>query len=416
MIAVDAAIALIRARATPLPAETVALDAAHGRVLAADVFAPMPLPAFANSAMDGYALRAGADGVVVAGAELEVAGEQVAGDPRIQARGQAWGIMTGARMPDGFDGVLPVEQAQVLARGADGRATRIRVLADVPAGQHLRRAGEDIAAGELAAAAGRRLDATAAMLLRGAGVRQVAVARRPRIAVLNTGRELVAVACAPDSGEILDTNGPYLQAALEDAGAEVVLRERLGDDPADFQAALRRARDAGVDVVVSTGAVSMGRHDFIPDALAAQGAELGFHTLRMRPGKPLLFARLAGGALYFGLPGNPVSSVVGQRFFVQAALRRMLGQVDEQPLQLPLASPVRKKPGFTVFHKAAAACDDGARLRVRSLPGQESFRLRPLLEANAWLQLPEAAEDLPAGAPVAAWPLSATGGWRLQGA
>lgn len=405
MLEVDAARSIILAQCGAVPAQSVPLDAALGRVLAEDVRAPLALPPFDNSAMDGYALKAGEAGLA-AGTELAVSGEQAAGDAAIAANGAAWEIMTGARMPEGFDTVLPVEQATVLQRDAQGRALRIRLDADVHVDTHVRRAGEDIAAGELAAAAGSVLGSHALTLLRGVGIAQLPVVRRPKLAILNTGRELVDDARPLASGEIHNTNGPFLHAQAQQAGAEVVLRETVSDDAALFTAALARAEQAGAELIVTTGAVSMGRYDFIPDVLAAQGAKVFFHKLKMRPGKPLLFARLQSGVLLFGLPGNPVSSAVGWRFFVEPALRRMLGMVDEQPWRLPLAADVRKKPGMTFFHKARVACDGDGQVRVRSLPGQESFRIRPLAAANAWLQLLPEAEALSAGTLVEVWPLS----------
>lgn len=397
MIGIEEAIARIREASHALPVERIAMADARGRVLAEDVVAATPLPPFDNSAMDGFALRAGGS-AIPAGREFAVDGEQAAGDAARDARGQASEIMTGARVPEGLDSVVAVEDVSVLERDDAGRPVRIRIEADVRPGQHVRRAGEDIGAGMVAVPAGRMLDPFACMLLDALGTTDVVVRRKPRVAVFATGRELVADPRRElASGEIRDSNGPYLEAKLREAGADVVRRATLPDDAAIFVAALRDALAAGVDLVVSTGAVSMGRYDFVPEALATLGADTVFHKLRMRPGKPLLFATLPQGALFFGLPGNPVSAAVGERLFVETALRRMLGMPDEIRWRLPLASEVRKKPGLAFVQKVALRFDARGIVQVHALPGQESFRIAPLRDAGAWALLPEDAESVPAG-------------------
>lgn len=397
MIGIEDAIARVRAAAKILPVERLALANARGRVLAEDVVAAMPLPPFDNSAMDGFALRANGP-AIAAGSEFAIDGEQAAGDDARPARGEACEIMTGARMPGGFDSVVPVEDVEVLERDASQRPRRIRLKAEVAPGQHLRRAGEDMPAGTRALQAGIVLDPFACMLLDALGVVEVTVRRRPRVAVFATGRELVAdPRRALASGEIRDSNGPYLEARLVEAGAEVVRRATLPDDAATFVAAVREALAVGVDAIISTGAVSMGRYDFVPEALAMLGAETVFHKLRMRPGKPQLFAMLPQGVPFFGLPGNPISTAVGQRLLVEAALRRMLGMPDETRWRLPLAAELRKKPGNASIQKAALRIHADGRVRVQPLRGQESFRIAPLREANVWALLPEEGERFAAG-------------------
>lgn len=192
---------------------------------------------------------------------------------------------------------------------------------------------------------------------------------------------------------------------LAAAGADVVWQETVPDEPETFLAAVQRALRAGAELVLSTGAVSMGRYDFVPPALQSIGAQILFHKLAMRPGKPLLFARLREGPLYFGLPGNPVSAAVGLRFFVEAALRVQLGLPEERGWRLPLAHEVRKKPGFRLKQKARLQLSADGRWSVGLLRGQESFRTQPLLAANAWASLPEAEEFLPAGSEVEVYAL-----------
>ena len=403
MIGVEQALALVREHSSVQAQEQVALDQAMGRVLAETVLSPTNLPPFDNSAMDGFALRW--HDALAAGSELAVVHEQAAGDGRHQQDLEACSIMTGARVPDGLDCVVPVEEITVLQVDASGAPIRIALQNKPRLGQNLRRAGEDIACGEQAIACGSWLGAEELMLLRGIGCARVSVPQRPRLALLCTGRELVdstQTALAP--GQIYNTNGPFLHAELGAAGAEIVFAKTVPDDIAIFLEELQGALDAGAQILISTGAVSMGRYDFIPEALNRIGASILFHKVQMRPGKPLLFARLAGGQLFFGLPGNPVSSAVGARFFVTAALRVMLGMGIEPAWRFPLAHPVHKKAEFRLWQKAKLLLDTHGRVHVQLLAGQESFKTRPLLEAKVWAVLPENQSEIAAGQLIAVYP------------
>lgn len=406
MISVQEAQAIVRAACALQAAERVPLLQSLDRVLAEDIHSPVDLPPFDNTAMDGYALCCGA-AVISAGAEFDVLGEQAAGDGERRVDGQgAWEIMTGARIPDGLDAVVPIEQIAVLKRDAQGRVTRIRLTAEVTPGQHVRRAGEDIAQGALALAAGSWVTSQHLLLAAGLGIAELPLRQRPKVALLCTGRELVDDPAQPLlPGQIRNSNGPYLAARLLAAGADVVLRETVPDDAAAFRQALSRALDAGAQLVLSTGAVSMGRYDFVPPTLTALGAEIVFHKVAMRPGKPLLFARLPGGALYFGLPGNPVSSAVGLRFFGEAALRVMLGLPEERAWRLPLLQATQKKAGFRLHQKARLQLAADGCLGVELLKGQESFKTRPLLVSTVWAALPAEASELAAGSAVDIYPL-----------
>ena len=396
MLDVENALAKVLECALPLAPEKVPLMASLGRVLAVDVSSPEDLPPFDNSAMDGFALPL-TGAIAAAGSVFDVMGEQAAGDAA-QGLNVACEIMTGARLPTGLDAVVPVEQTEVLSRSADGRALRIRVGSEVRPGQHVRHSGEDIACGELVLSAGSRIGPTQLMLLAGLGVAQLSLRPRPRVALMCTGRELVDdPAQALASGQIRNNNAPYLRARILAAGAELIAYRTVPDDVTVFVGELRSALAACAQVLISTGAVSMGRYDFVPDALRELGAQIVFHKVRMRPGKPILFARLPSGQLYFGLPGNPASSAVGLRFFVEPLLRVLLGLPQEKPLLLPLAEAARKAAGFKMYQKARIEIHPDARLQVRLLAGQESFKVRPLTQANAWAALPEDAEALPAG-------------------
>lgn len=382
----------ILASCTALPAQEVRVAAAIGRVLAAPMLAPGALPPFDNSAMDGYALGGGAE-PLVAGSEWFIEGEQAAGDGVRRGACGAWEIMTGARLPDGLDRVIPVEQTEPLEA-----PPRVRLLADVAAGQNVRAAGSDVAAGEVVLAQGTVLAPQHLMLLAALGVARARVVERPRVAVLCTGRELVDDAAQPLApGQIRNANGPFLAERLPLAGAELSHIETVGDDVEAFLAAFARARAAGARVLISTGAVSMGRYDFVPQALERLGAETIFHKLAIRPGKPLLFARLPDGTLFFGLPGNPIAVAVGLRFFVEPALRAMLSLPRETPWRMPLAADYAKKPRLRFHLKSRVGLDAQGRLMARVLDGQESYRIRPLAEANAWVVVPIEAGALAVG-------------------
>ncbi|MCO7470712.1 molybdopterin molybdotransferase MoeA [Stenotrophomonas maltophilia] len=399
MIAYSEALQHLMEAATPLPAERLALHEAGGRILATDIISGQSLPPFDNSAMDGFALRANGT-PFESGTAFAVQGWQAAGDAGAEGGEGAWEIMTGARMPVGLDTVVPIENVEILA-SEDGRPTRIALKSAVKPGQNVRLRGQDVEEGERVLQAGQALDINARTLLHAIGVAEVAVVARPKVAVIATGKELVTEAAqALDSGQIRDSNRPYLIGRLQAAGAEVVWQGTVGDEVAAFDAVLDDALAAGAQVLVSTGAVSAGRYDFIPDALRARGARIVFHKVAIRPGKPLLFAVLPDGALYFGLPGNPVSAAVGQRFFVEPVLRCLLGLAAEPLLQLPLQADVRKPPGLRFHARARVEVDAQGRLSARVLAGQESFRLKSMLQANAWVVLEGEGDLATAGTPV----------------
>ncbi|KRG77475.1 molybdopterin biosynthesis protein [Stenotrophomonas chelatiphaga] len=399
MIAYAEALRIVMEAAALLPDEAVALDQACGRTLSAPVYSPQCVPPFDNSAMDGFALRLDGSTATV-GSEFDVAGWQAAGDAASVAGNGAWEIMTGARLPDGLDSVVPVEQVEILC-SEGGRPLRIRLRANVAPQQFVRLRGQDVQSGEQVLAEGECLDLNALSLLHAIGAGQVRVRVRPRAAVIATGKELVSQAGqALQSGQIRDSSRPALIARLQLAGAQVVADALVGDDAAAFDQAMDQALAGGAHVLVSTGAVSAGRYDFIPAALQARGAQILFHKVAIRPGKPVLFARLPCGALYFGLPGNPVSTAVGQRFFVEPLLRGMLGLPAEIALRLPLLAAADKPEGLRFHARARVEVDASGQLGVRVLAGQESFRLKSSLQANAWAVLDEAGSHAPAGTQV----------------
>jgi molybdopterin molybdotransferase len=402
VISYTEALQIIARAATPLPARRVPAAEAAGGTLGADVHSTVAVPPFDNSAREGFAVRsadtarAGPDRPVA----LRVAGLRAAGPARPQATATrtAWEITTGAAMPPGCDGVVPVERSRATESPEGGRLVMLE--GPVPAGANVRLAGEDFQPGSLVARRGARLTPEMAMALAAVGAGEVEAIPPPRLAVVTTGDELVmdgATDGAPlGPGMIRDVNGPYLQALCRALGLPPATRHHAADDPAAVLAALAAAAGA-CDVLLTTGGVSAGRLDFLPDALRRLGAEVLFHKVAIRPGKPVLFGRLPRGPLVFGLPGNPIAVAACMRFLVIPALRALQAMPAESWLRARSEDPLDKRSALTFFAKAQARVTGDAGLRVRLLPGQESFRIAPLLQANAWALLPAGLAAAPAG-------------------
>lgn len=402
MLTYAAALDAILAAATLLPSRTAApLPPA---ATAGAITSPVEVPSFPNAAMDGFALRS--TDCASAGAAtpvcLAIAGTLAAGapPPRHTPPASTWEIMTGAPMPADCDAVVPVER--IARTGATPDA--ILVTEPVRPGQNRRNAGEDFRRGDRLLDAGATLSPEAAMALAAVGVDQLALRPPPRIGIVTTGSELVASGLPDAQGRIRDVNGPYLDAALARLGLPLAGRRSVGDDAGALAAAVT-ALAADCDIVITTGGVSAGRLDFVPAALAALGARLVFHKAAIRPGKPLLCARLPRGPLLFGLPGNPMAVVVGLRFFVLPAVRALMGRPQERFLPARALDAVRARATMTFFAKAHAQVTPEATLAVRLLPGQESFRISPLLRANCWALIPAGAPDVAVGDVIEVAPL-----------
>ena len=324
LIAIDQAIAHVLGATGTLPAQTVTIDEALGRVLSIDVSAAGDVPPFPCSAMDGYALLAGPSG-----RRLQVAGESRAGTPASHALGdgEAIRVSTGAAIPAGADAVIP--QEDVDGDGEDEPAV-IVTRQDSPAGAHVRGAGEDMRAGTVVLHAGRRLGPVQLGAAVAAGTGTVAVARRPVVAVLCTGDELRAPGEPLGPGEIHNSNAPMLTGLSAGAGAETAPAGRLPDNRRATINGIAAAIDAS-DVVIITGGVSVGPHDHVKPALSALGVRERFWSVALQPGKPTWFGVAGDGTLVFGLPGNPVSAVVTFSLFVAPALAAMQGAPAPAP-------------------------------------------------------------------------------------
>ena len=408
MIDYSTAIEIISAAAVPLAPEETPLGASCGAAVATDIASAVDVPAFANSAMDGYAVRASDSTAATpkAPVDLVILGSILAGtgppvDPT--APGSAWEIMTGAALPEACDSVIPLENVELIDRES-GQAGVIRIREPVPPGLHIRRAGEDFAVGQSALTAGQDIGPEAVMGLAAMGVEKSLIQPMPRVAVITTGSELTASEGALQPGMIRDANGPYLIAALRRLGIAATTAHRVGDNASDFQEQIATLEHS-VDVILTTGGVSMSRMDFVPTALADLGADILFHRVAIRPGKPILFARLPTGTLAFGLPGNPIAVAVGLRFFVIAALRRLQGRVAEQFHWATSKTRLEKKKSLRFFAKGRAEVDSEGQIMVEILPGQESFKISPLMEANCWAVIEENCTSVTPGQLVQVAPL-----------
>jgi len=322
MIPVAEAIQIVLDQTPKLDSESIPLTDALGRILAEDVVADTDLPPFDRSQMDGYAVRAG--DVESVPATLKIVGESAAGRGWHQEMhsDQAVRIMTGAPVPAGADSVQQVELTREL-NGSD----EVEILAPVALGRSIVRRGAEIRAGETVLTAGERINAAAMAVLASFGYAQVKVGRRPRVAVLATGTELVAVDQQPGKDQIRDSNNFSIGAYAELAGAVIARLPLAGDDTALLKRQILEAAEQN-DLVVTSGGVSVGIYDFTKPALKELGAELFFERVALRPGKPTVFARLPNGTLFFGLPGNPVSVSVTFTLFARIALLAMQGAKD----------------------------------------------------------------------------------------
>ncbi len=403
MVPLDDAIAHVLERCEPLAPRRVPAAAVSGLVLGADVISTEAVPPFANTAMDGYAVRA-AD-VEDAPVTLPVVAEVAAGHPaeRALGPGEAMRIFTGAPVPDGADAVVMVERTERLD---DGAAVRIDVA--VPPGNHLRAAGEDLQPGEFLFGAGDEVTPARLGVLASLGIDEVVAHPRPRVGVISTGDELVVGPAPLRPGQIRDSNRPTLLALVAQAGFEPVDLGHARDDDAAITTAIERGV-ATCDAVLSSGGVSMGDIDLVRVVLDRIG-DMRWMQVAIRPAKPLAFGLVPGpGGVpipVFGLPGNPVSSMVSFALFARPGLRRLAGHPEER-LHLPRLPAVADEPlprrpdGKVHFVRVRVAADaGGGPLRVRSSGGQGSHQLGAMARADGLAVLPDG-DGVAAGDPVA---------------
>ena len=390
-------------RLAALDSETVALPEARGRVLAEEVRSERDVPPFANSAMDGYAVRARdvAQASAAQPVRLRVLGEIRAGaaPPGSVQPQTALRIMTGAMVPDGSDAVVRVEDT------AEHDGT-VDVRVPVAAGTSLRAAGSDLHRGDLLATAGRLVTPGLIGVLASAGRVAVQCVRQPRVLLLTTGDELREPGEALGPGQITNTNRYTLLAAVQDAGGIVIDAGVARDERGDLIERLAGAGDA--DLVVTTGGVSMGAYDLVRGLLEEREA-VTFWQVALRPGKPLMFATV-GGVPLIGLPGNPVSTLVAFELFVRPALLKLQGRTDlERPRLTAIAEePLHNPPHLEQYFRGIAR-HDGTRLLVRLTGDQASHVLRSMADANCLVVVPLGTSEVAAGSPVEILPLGPIG-------
>ena len=370
--------------------EFVAVRSALGRIIAADIIAPHDVPAHDNSAMDGYAVHfasLAADGET----RLTVVGTAFAGNAfsGLVGKGQAVRIMTGAVLPAGADTVV----VQEVTRVEDGA---VIVPAGQKLGQNTRRAGEDLARGAVALAAGKKVGAAELGLIASLGIAEVEVRRRLRVAFFSTGDELASLGTPLAPGQIYDSNRYTLHALLTQLGADIIDLGVVPDVPEALEATLNEAAQVA-DAIITTGGVSVGEADFIREILARLG-EVKFWKLNIKPGRPMAFGKV-GQAWLFGLPGNPVAVMVSYTQFALDALLRLSG-VDPLPesplLTVTAANAIKKQPGRREYLRGTVAAVDG-RWQVKTTGNQGSGVLRSMSEANCFVVLPEDCAGVQAG-------------------
>ena len=393
LLTVEQALERVLEHAHPLPTETVTLEDAFGRVLREPARSAVDLPPFPSSAMDGFALRA-----AETPGELPIAFRVAAGaaPPGPLPAGAAAGIATGGTVPDGADAVVPVEIVE-------DRGDRLIVPDASTAGQHIRPRGGDVGAGDVVVEPGTILGSVQIGALAAAGVATLVCSSRPRVAVLATGNELRSPGETLEPGQIYESNRRMIASALNGSGADVDVLPVAADDEDSHRAAIERGLQA--DVLVTSGGVSMGPHDLVRRVASELGVSEVFWGVAVKPGKPLAFG-VRGSTLVFGLPGNPVSSLVGTLLFVRPALLARQGAAHPQPWYLDgrLSATVRRNPQRDEYVRARrVASTDGARLEP--VTGQESHMIVRAASADALVHIPRGDGEIAADGHVRFLPL-----------
>lgn len=411
------------AKQCPLLTEEVPLELADGRVCSRDIESPEAVPSFNNSAMDGFALNSadtkGAskeNPIRLAVMSIIAAGDKIKTYP---SSSRAIEIMTGAPLPDIFDAVVKIEDVEVTLN-SDGKTLEILVSEFVPVKNNVREKGSDYKIGQTVLTKGSQIRAESMMALASLGVSVVPVYTKPLVTILSTGKELVPLQTTPlQPGMIRNSTAIYLKTALTHLGVEVARTKTIGDEVEGFKTCVKEIIEQDTDVLITTGAVSMGKYDFIVPALKDLGAEIIFHKVAIRPGKPLLFAKINRAGrnplVVFGVPGNPVSSAVGFRFFLTPFFRELNGQKPEQGLQMKLSESSPKPEGLKCFFKAKLE-NSANGIRVRSLTGQASYMVSPLVAANAWVLFSEDGTQVSKDEDVLVYPLLPDQAFEIGGA
>ena len=404
------ALTIIQNEISAIGTQQLDTKSANG-VVAEDIFSHNPVPSFSNSAMDGFCLQseltknATSDNPV----ELQINGTIFAGDQALaDAKSSgSYEIMTGSMMPDCMDSVLTVEKGEVIEKNG----CKILVLSEpVINGANVRKAGEDYQEGELILSKGTLINDHHKIGLIMNNHRMVKVYKKPSIGILTTGNELGID--SPSS--VPNSNGPFLESAVNTLDLECIENLHSGDELSVIKEKIQKLRDKNANLILTSGGVSAGKADFIPAALVEMGAEILFHKLWIRPGKPILMAKFPDGAIVFGLPGNPVSVAVGFRFLAAQAIRILQGRTLEKPIASKNSINYKKSEKFCLFAKAIARVDEDGQIHTEVMSGQESFKVKPFRDANCWAMIPEGIETIKKGEAISIYPLSNGGNIAFQ--
>ncbi len=388
LLTIEEALELVLERVRPLASERVPIEAAAGRTLAAPARALVDLPPFASSAMDGFALRA-AETPGTFPVSIRIAAGRPS--PRALRPGEAMAIATGGVVPEGADAVIPIEYVVT-------HDNTVEVSDPVALGANIRRRGGDLRSGDVVVDGGVRLGAAQVGALAAAGVAEVLCARKPRAAVLTTGTELAKPGQPLAPGQVYEANGLIVAAQLAGAGAAVERLEPVADDEAPLRAALERGLE--LDLLVTTGGVSVGPHDLVRRVEADLGVEEVFWRVAVKPGKPVSFG-VRGATLVFGLPGNPVSALVGFELFVRPAVLALQGLADPRPAYETgrLARAAQRRSARDELVRASSSQGEEGVL-LEPVSGQESHMIARAAGADALVLVPRGEGELPAGATV----------------
>ncbi len=381
-----------------MPAEEVSLSDSIGRTLRQGVFADLNSPPFERSIRDGFALRA--EDVQSVPVELDVVGESRAGtsyDGSI-GEGQCVAIMTGAEVPRGADAVVMVEYTEKVS------GQRVRILESVRAGRSIQSEGTECRKGDRILTPGREIQVSEIGVLASVGCARVQVSKRPRVAILSTGDELVPVDQAPSRAQIRNSNSMTLFAQVRAAGGEPEMLGIVGDDVEDLGQKIGLALER--DIVITSGGVSMGKYDLVEGVMADHGVEIGFNKVAMKPGKPTVFG-WRGRTFVFGLPGNPVSTIVSFQLFVRPLIRRLLHALDvgERLLEANLEQEVHCDPIRAACVPASVCFGDGG-YQLKPVEWKGSSDLVGLSRANAYVLIPQQKGSLTAGTRVRFIPMA----------
>jgi molybdopterin molybdotransferase len=404
MLSVSEARERILAVIAPVEIQTVPLKRAAGRVLANDIIAASDFPLFDNSGMDGFALNR-AD--LISTRPLKVVLDIRAGDfSEIPIRpGECARIMTGAPVPPGADAVVMVEDTDFITNAPGTPAPQMMTIKKaIRPGANIRRRGEDLQRGEKVLSAGKRVRAQEIGLLATLGVTEVQVHRKPRLALLSSGDELLPVEAPLTTGKIHESNSHALAALAEETGAEIIDLGVAADKETDIRLRLESAVEAKADLIVSSAGVSVGAFDYVKSVIAENG-EIDFWKVNMRPGKPLAFGKFRG-IPFIGLPGNPVAAFIGFEVFVRPALETLSGLEAKPHLsQTAILAEALESDGRESYLRAIVSQENG-RLVARLTGHQGSGNILSLVRANALLIVPSGVKSLPANSDIEIWPIA----------